>query len=172
MTESFAEMLGDIIEFSIGLAGFSGIVAVYAGRDGRWSPVDRFRSANLISAALIPGFVAFITLGLGIVVDEPAMLWRMASALLGIAVGVTMVPPFTGRRLLPASERRLINPYVFVLLVGGSLLNALVQLVNAAGVVAPPAFAVLYFGLVWQLGVGAIQFARIIFVRPSAADPD
>jgi hypothetical protein len=53
--------LAIIVEFAIGLAGFSGVIAVFGGRDG-WSGTDRFRTGNLIVLAMIPGFMALLTI--------------------------------------------------------------------------------------------------------------
>jgi hypothetical protein len=85
-----------------------------------------------------------------------------------------MEPPlrsgFVGRLLATLEKRIPINqvfsPVAGTLLVGGSALNGAVQVVGAFGGLGSLTFTGLFFGLVWQLLVGAIQFARIIFARP------
>jgi hypothetical protein len=170
MIEASTDLLLGITEFSVGLGGFSGIVVVFAGRDGGWARVDRYRSANLISNALIPAFVAFLALGLNQAPTFAGDASRVASATLAIAIGATTFLAFSGMRSVPQAERALISPYIFVLLVGGSIVNGLVQLGNVLGFFGQAAFVVLFSGLVWQLAVAAIQFARIVFIRPGAYD--
>jgi len=55
------EIMGNVVEFSIGLAGFSGVVAAFTYRT-RWGVIETYRLVNLLFAALIPGFTAFVSL--------------------------------------------------------------------------------------------------------------
>ena len=53
--------LTTIVEFAIGIAGFSAVIAVLGGRE-HWSEQDRLRTHNLIVFALVPGFLSLLAL--------------------------------------------------------------------------------------------------------------
>jgi hypothetical protein len=160
------DLLLGIAEFSIGLAGFSAIIAVFAGRDGRWAASDRQRGVVLILTALTPGFISFVALGLGTIDLREQIIWRLSGAVFAAAIVASLFIGVTGYRAIPDAERQVFSPVVGTFLVGGSALNGAVQLFGAFGGLGSLTFTGLYFGLVWQLFVGAIQFVRIVFVRP------
>jgi hypothetical protein len=56
--DNYFETLGTIVEFSIGLAGFIGIVAVVRQFRGIDSNLAQFRFKNLLVTAFVPGFFA------------------------------------------------------------------------------------------------------------------
>ena len=64
------DLLSTIVEFSVGLAGFSGVVGIFIHRSGEWLYVDRFRITNLLIMSLTPGFLAFLSLGLIPIADD------------------------------------------------------------------------------------------------------
>ena len=58
------DTLSVICEFSIGLAGFTGVLAIFSGEEISISPVIRFRVRNLLLCAFVPGFLGLGVLGL------------------------------------------------------------------------------------------------------------
>jgi hypothetical protein len=60
---------------------------------------------------------------------------------------------------------------VYLLPIGGSLFlaNLIAQICNALGVGWAPSFGVYLFGLLLYLGFAALQFARMLFVRPGGS---
>jgi hypothetical protein len=46
--------------------------------------------------------------------------------------------------------------------------NLIAQICNALSFGWTPSFGVYLFGLIWYLAFAAVQFARMLFVRPSA----
>jgi hypothetical protein len=54
--------LSVVAEFSIGLAGFTGIIAVFSNSSQNNSPVVYFRFVNLLVTAFAPGFFAMFTI--------------------------------------------------------------------------------------------------------------
>lgn len=54
--------LSVVAEFSIGLAGFTGIIAVFSNSAQNKSPVVYFRFVNLLVTAFAPGFFAMFTI--------------------------------------------------------------------------------------------------------------
>jgi hypothetical protein len=58
--QDIVEPLTIIAEFSIGLAGFAGIIAAFDRKSIQLDPVIRFRFTMLIITAFSPGFLALI----------------------------------------------------------------------------------------------------------------
>jgi len=159
------DLLFGVSEFSIGLAGFSGIIAVFAGRDGRWAAADRYRGLILILTSLIPGFVSFIALRLGTIGLSEQIVWRSSQAVFVAAIVTSLFVGITGAGEISDGERQVFSSRYGDFFMSGTALNGAVQLLGSFGGPGTLTFTVLYFGLVRQLRVGAIQFGRIIFVR-------
>jgi hypothetical protein len=69
------ELLSTIVEFSIGLAGFSGVIAAMS-RNAGWSELEKFRVVNLLQAALAPAFLSFAALGLAHFQPNSVSAWQ------------------------------------------------------------------------------------------------
>ena len=171
MDFSNSDLLLGITEFSIGLAGFSGIVAALAHRTGSWVQVDRYRIGNLLYSGLSPGFLAFFALGLLTSIDQAETVWKFSSGLLALVLGYGMFVTIYGRRKLPRDERKLISIRVFFAQRAISLIALIFQLLSILGVFSDYVFGIFYFGLIAQLFVATVQFTRIIFVRPKTKAP-
>jgi hypothetical protein len=50
------------IEFSIGLAGFAGVIAAVRGRPEEWRDLDRYRLGNLLSMSFTASAGCFLAL--------------------------------------------------------------------------------------------------------------
>ncbi|MBV1904928.1 MAG: hypothetical protein KUG75_02530 [Pseudomonadales bacterium] len=170
MDISSADLLLGISEFSIGLAGFSGIVAALAHRSGNWVQVDRYRIGNLLYSGLSPGFLAFFALGLNASDIEPDITWKFSAGTLALVLSYGMFVTVYGRKKLPDKERVLISIPVFYIQRMISLIALVFQLIAIFGLYSEYIFTIFYFGLVAQLFVATIQFVRIIFVRPKIDD--
>ena len=171
MDGSNSDLLLGITEFSIGLAGFSGIVAALAHRTGSWVQVDRYRIGNLLYSGLTPGFLAFIALGLLANLDQQATVWKLSSGMLALVLAYGMFVTIYGRRQLPLDERKLISIRVFSVQRAISLVALIFQLLSIIGFFPHYVFSIFYFGLIAQLFVATVQFTRIIFVRPKTNKP-
>jgi hypothetical protein len=172
--EVHIDLLGYIIEFSIGLAGFSGVIAVFAGRSPERTPLELFRLRNLLLGATIPAFLAFIGLGLAHLLSSEFMAWRLSSAIAGCFYIVFILVILLGRANLPKEQRDMIQQTV--LYAALFLLAALIVLhmVSATQVFEIDAFAVFYFGLISILMLSIYQFIRAVLesVRLSAKDAE
>jgi len=171
MDVSSSDLLLGITEFSIGLAGFSGIVAALAHRTGSWVQVDRYRIGNLLFSGLSPGFLAFIALGLLANFELQVNVWKFSSGLLALVLGYGTFVTIYGRRKLPQNERKLISIRVFSAQRAISLVALAFQLLSILGMFPDYIFSIFYFGLIAQLFVATVQFTRIIFVRPKTNEP-
>ena len=105
------ELLGTVVELSIGLAGFSGVVGIFIQRSGQWIYVDRFRVTNLLLMSLTPGFLSFISLGLIPIVDNAI---RISAAFFActIALLLTVIP--RARSKVPDIHKPLVGLQIFL----------------------------------------------------------
>ena len=157
--------LSIIIEFSVGLAGFSGIVIIFAASPAGWNAADKYRISNLLCCSLSAGLVAFIPIGLLHSSLDPQIVWGISSLILGCASIVVLVIVLGRKRQLNTEEASVLNPYLGVIFTGGIALSTPIQFANALGLLAGSGFLYLYFGLVWLLVVAGVQFYRIVFFR-------
>ena len=156
MNDSF----GIIAEFSIGLAGFSGIVALIGNVSVR---IHRFRVANLLKTAFTPGFCALLGLVLLHLGQQVEQVIRITSAVLGLAVLLNIVTALRSIRYFDESTRMLLNRKIFWVNIVTYSLNILAQFFNSF-VVTEYAEAILLGGLVHQLLSGAITFSLLVGV--------
>jgi hypothetical protein len=164
------EALATIAEVAIGLAGFSGIVVVLSRTyQRRLTPLERYRLFILLVPSLASTFLALVALAL--VSARVPGAFRIASALL--AAFCLWFPASRVRKTLQFHRRipELFNPAVIWGLSAGYLLVASVSLLHALNVFGEEP-AVLLLGLLWPLFQSAIQFARMLFIRPTDPDAD
>jgi len=153
--------LGDIVEFSIGLAGFSAVVTAFLHRSRSLTPVDRFRTINLLLLALTPAFLAFLFNGLVLVFGDGAFVARFSSAVFALWLACMLLFIFRAKRRLPPEHEQALNNAIFA-----SMYVIGVSLVTILG--ASAAFgtmyvhAIFYFGLVIMLLFAVVQFIRIL----------
>ena len=152
------ETLALIAEFSIGLAGFSGIVALIGNTN---HPIHRFRVMVLLRASFTPGFCALLALLLqhaGLTLENTI---RLTSAIFGLvtltsfARGLQTMTKFDG-----SSRKTFFRPMTLIHL-AGYVINIMLQTLNAF-MVTQYAEGILIGGLVHVLLVGATSFIRIV----------
>jgi hypothetical protein len=166
--EAFDALL-TLAEVSLGLAGFAGIVVVFGRGPGILPPADTLRLAALVGASFGTLFLSLTSIALGFLgVPEPE-LWQWSSAIMVVVfVPVHVVGMLRVRRI--AADMFEVTPvYLFVI---GALLfvgNLIAQVCNSLGVGSLPIFGVYLFGLILYLGFAAMQFARMLFVRPGGS---
>jgi hypothetical protein len=158
------EYLSIIIEFSIGLAGFSAIVSVFLHRSNELRKVDRHRVSNLLSFSLIPGFVALTCIGLELTLNDLDTATRLSSGLLGVSVFGLIAFALLDRRSIPEDQQPLIHTGIGArFFVSAAAVNVMAQTGAAFGFI--PSAPTLFFGLLVTLLLGVIQFFRIILIR-------
>jgi hypothetical protein len=83
MSEHAVLMLLGIASVAIAISGFSGVVAVFAGRaDGKWSAAERFRTKNMLILSLVACLLSFVPLTEELFRIPDRILWMSASLLL------------------------------------------------------------------------------------------
>lgn len=158
-----------LAEVSIGLAGFAGIVMVFGRGPGELPAADSFRLLALVGCSLGTLFLSLVPIALnGVGLPEPE-LWQWSSAIL-LAVAIPAHVFAFARWRRDAAEILEVVP-IPLLPIGACafLLNFVAQICNALGVGWPPRFGVYLLGLLLYLLFAAIQFARMLFVRPGSA---
>jgi len=160
------ELLTAIIEASIALIGFSGVVVALGPRSsGEWFTGDRLRLTNLLGLGFI--LLACTVVGLIFVSAGLAQVWTLSSL-----AWLLLVLPFAGwsirrtyqLRREPRSPRsepvRRWTPYYFRVALGVVLATAGLQAANAALLAEFWAF---FVGLAVLLLLGVTQFIRLLW---------
>ncbi len=158
-----SELLSTIVEFSIGLAGFSGVIGIFIHRSGEWIYVDRYRIMNLLTMSLVPGFLAFLTLGLLPITDRAI---TVSAAAFALTVGMLLILIGRARAKVPAVDRSLVGPQIFVPMSGTFSVILILQTLVAIAVIDRYVLTIYYYSLVVMLLLAVVQFVRLILVRP------
>jgi len=152
------DFLSLVVEVSITIVGFSGIVIVLGRRAmGEWSSKDLAQFRALLVTSITP--IAFSGLGLFLLTTEIPLnaIWRVcslffvASYFIQATIGI--------RRAKNLLKDDIDKGRVFVLLSGATLL-ALLGLVNA---VVFAAFWPLALTLLWLIGVSIFNFVELLW---------
>ncbi len=155
------ELLGYVIELTIGLAGFAGVIAVFSQRTDATLELDRWRLMNLIMSAIGPAFLSFAALGLASWLGDIPRVWQVSSALLASYLAIVVLTASMGRSRIPAAQRALVNNRFFPFGVGFLLITALVQTLSATTLVRP-SFELFYLGLISTLLLGVYVFVQSV----------
>jgi len=157
-----------ITEFGVALAGFSALAAALTQRPGVLAPVDRFRTINLLFAALTPAFVSTFPMIGAAFGAHGGPLWRGTSIGFAVVLIVTVVFTVHSARSLSAADRAFLSKIMWALFLAGHTAAFIILLLNALGLLAPPGPGPILASLVWLLFIGALQLVRIIVARPTA----
>ncbi len=153
------DALFNIVEASLALAGFAGIVSVLDQRStGHWRSDDRDRIVNLLLATLFP--FASSLLALTLIYADVASVWRVSSAALTFILLVWVV--VSGLGVLRARQDPMVSvstSYVATI----SLSVAASIALQLANVLQFGAFWPYFAGLAVLLCIGASQFARLLW---------
>ena len=154
-----SDALFNVVEASLALAGFAGIVtALGQRREGDWRPVDRDRVVNLLLSTLFPFASSLLTLTL--IYARVQSVWRVSSAVL--AIFLLLAGMFRWRpvlRVLKATGDSIGRSYVAATYVSISALFVL-QLANLFHF---NTFWPYFGGIALILCIGASQFARLLW---------
>lgn len=158
---SEADTLIGIAELSVGLAGFSGVVAALQARD-RWNPWDRLRTGSLLAVTLGALVLSLLPVVLDSLGASRELVWRCSSASilgygLSYVVAIVRATNRVDRNLLPHAR------HIEIIFVAIGITNIALQILNLAAAT----FGLFFAGLVLCLVYGAIQFAGILFQRPT-----
>jgi hypothetical protein len=158
------EELLTIAEIAIGIAGFSGVIAVFLQRDGLHE-LDRVRFINLFATAFTTLALSYVPIVVSHLAAEPEQIWRYSG-------GVMIVVWFVGsslsyKRVFPTIRKHISDRTLpFSLLVIPAVMNLGIQIFNLGGWLWEPQFLAYLFGLFAYLYAAGLMFVYVILYRP------
>ncbi len=160
------EALATAAQIAVALAGFAGVVVAFrSGALHDWPAIDKYRLWLLLGNALVPLFSCLFGMLLLTIKPTPLSNWHWCS-------GFSLVLVFTfsllsRRRQLEVGPSAIRNMggyrYFFYTL---AVLGTMVGLLQAYNVLVSGVFWLFYLGIVFQLAVATLQFARMILLPP------
>ena len=156
------ETLMILVEASVAMAGFSGVVVVFGRRAEReWSPIERHRLEYLLTASFTVLFLSLAALVLLHAGTDPQTTWRIGSATWSI-IGTYVIVLITRRAArVSRDDPELPNAAWIVLLLGLTGAFVLLSLANA---LTMREFWPFLAALVWLFGLACYVFTRLILV--------
>ena len=156
------ELLGIVIEFSIGLAGFSGVIAIFSGRSQDRVQLEIFRLRNLVLGASIPAFLSFIALGLLHALSDVDLAWLLALSLSVICLAVYIFQALRSRASMPKNQSQQLQKRLLFFFIGWLFLVIFLQLGCLFRLVPIQSFDAFYVGLISLLVISTYQFIRAV----------
>ena len=150
-----AELLSLVVEITVAIAGFSGIVVVLGRRhSGEWGPVDRIRFRFLLYTSFAPlGVSGLALILLASQVQEDAI-WVTCSSVYALVLAVLIAGGVRAGLDTAAADRVQLALYSFV--------GATVTLLQVANVVSVRAFWPLSLALAFHIFLALSSFAGLI----------
>jgi hypothetical protein len=159
------DSFGTVTEFGVAIAGFSALAAALTHEPGTLTPLDRFRTVNLLMAALTPAFAATFPMIGEAFGASGAALWRGTSVGVSVAIVLSLVVSLRLVHSLSAVDRLGLSRPLWVLFLGVNALALAALLINASEVLGPAGPGPILASLVGLLFLGAVQLVRIVVVR-------
>jgi len=156
------DVLGSISEFSIGLAGFSGVAAALLQRNGSLREIDRLRVTINVVVALTPGIwaLAFLALAEMGVALQSVVRWISVGFLVSHIGWVLWA--VRGRSQLPEEQMTQFNPVVMRVVIAVTFVSVALNIYNIV-VLPPGASGIFVVILVLALAQGSSMFAGMLW---------
>lgn len=153
-----------IAEIAIGIAGFAGVISVFAQR-GHLSPADRLRFLGVISTAFSALLLAFVPIALAYTDLQQEQLWQTSSIvmLLWTILGLAPVPLAVRTIRLELNESSWVPLGLFLI---PTVANLFVQLANSGSWFWQPNFIPYLMGMLAYLYNAGLFFVFIVLLRP------
>jgi hypothetical protein len=164
------ESFSSITEFGVAIAGFSGVAVALTHRDGGMSPIDRFRTLNLLVSALGATFASTFPLAAASFGATGSVIWAASSAGFAALLLVNSFLPFVLAASLSPEDRAALSSVIWMLAGGGSAVMVIWQATNAYAVFGPASPGPFVAGLLWQLFTATLLFVRLLVKRTVQAD--
>ena len=162
------EALLALAQFSLALAGFTGVVIAFGWRGGDWHAADSFRIWRALFTSLGAAFLALVPVAFELLGVEGEALWRWSSGVFALyaIVWASLDAPRHWR--LRAVLRGVVPSWGPGLLytIAAGIFAA--QVLNVLGVWYAPQPGVYFLGVLVYLLLPALIFARVPFVRPKS----
>jgi len=164
--DSFATLT----EFSVAIAGFSGIAIAIGARDGAVNSLTQFRNRNLLNFSIGAAFGSVLPPLMSHLGRSGESIWICSSGLFAAIAFYLVIAPFIGRAALSPSEREKTSWPIWIVSVVGTSIAGVAQLMNVFGFFGDPGPGPLYSGIVWTLLMATIQFYRLFSFAPATTD--
>ena len=149
-----ASSIATITEFSIVLAGFSGLVIAIGSEKGSTNPLVKHRTILMLTLSFAAAFGSLLPLIANAWQINDS--WIFSSYSLVPILLITLVIEMTSSRyLLSPEERSQLKGYMYVLVYGGNLTFVF-------ALVLSPSINIFVTALIWQLIVSTIFYVRLI----------
>ena len=161
------EGFSNLIEFAIALAGFTSIVVVFAHKDEKWKPLDKFRITNALMGSVGAAFLAATPYGLLYVGLSDQLIWQVEGLLVGSYILLLLISVLTRRnKNLPKDVRQQLPRKLVATIIILGLIYALLIFTSLIGVVGWSIKGLGYFGIIYLLLISMFAFFRLLFYRP------
>ena len=149
-----ASSVATITEFSIVLAGFSGLVIAIGSEKGSTNPLVKHRTILMLTLSFAAAFGSLLPLIAN--AWQIKNIWIFSSYSLVPILLITLAIEMTSSRfLLSPEERSQLKGYMYVLVYGGNLTFVFALALS-------PSINIFVTALTWQLIVSTIFYVRLI----------
>lgn len=155
-----------LAQFSLALAGFTGVVIAFGWREDEWHAADAFRTWRALVTSLACAFLSLVPIALELLGLKGEAVWRWSSAVFAVYSVIWAFFDARGHWRLRAELRQVVPVWGPGLLYALGTIMWISQILNAFGVGFAPQPGVYFAGLLLFLLLPALIFARIPFVRP------
>ncbi len=160
------EGFSDLIELSIALAGFTSIVVVFAHKDEKWNPLDKFRITNALMTSLGSTFLAALPAGLLYIGVTENQIWRIECLVVSSYFFVFLTSIVIRRKNLAKKYRDQLPHRTIWTILTINYLFTLFMFSAFFGWISIELKALSYFGIVIMLLLTVFAFSRLLFFRP------
>lgn len=145
------------------LAGFIGVVAALGTRNqGRWRPAETLRLGFMLAASLLASLFSYLPVLIYHLGASASTAWSYSSAALINGLIALSICYKVGRSKLPP-DARVEFTWKFGIPIQVTLVLVLIFLVRNALIISPSEFGPYLLGVLWLLGLAALQFTRLLF---------
>jgi hypothetical protein len=158
------EALSTAAQIAVALAGFAGVVVAFRrGSLHEWAPLDKHRLWLLLGNALLPFLSCLFGMLLLTINPPPPSVWRWSSGfVLLCSIAFALLSRRRQREVGPVLIKEMGGyRYVYYMLGLTAAGVGMLQIYNA---LVPGIFWLFYGAIVFQLALGALQFARMILL--------
>ena len=158
----FESLFTSAIEVGIGIAGFSGMVAVFGRRSaGEWTRADRGRMSILLQNSFATVLLSFLPLLISGIVANRGALWSICSAVYVVYTLLSVVVRIPRVRELRREPQNEVDDAYLYLVGAGTAVSLILQLANIVWLRVGWPYA---FGVLWTMTFSFTMFVRLMRV--------
>jgi hypothetical protein len=171
MNEHAILTLLGIASVATAISGFSGVVAVFGSRaDGKWLPIERFRTTNMLILSLVTCLLSFVPLTEELFEISAPVLWISSSLLLGIFCIFFFAYSFNLTRKKSLRSKGVLIQWVRIVFFVCLGIAIVLQAVNVTGVFIERGPGPFVAGLLFALIPAGLQFAFLVLMPLTSTD--